>query len=475
MDAEENSYVFGKVVDLYTYISKSNLGEITKAGVLFIVNILNTYLLLRTQFVIQYTEDFRDGIDVDLKEKIRFLKEKRIIDQLIIHSHIFSDEPFQFSATAVPSGYGHDFFDQQKTIRKSLSEAVERYLWENTTAPYKNRQIFSSYNELKYKKLDIFSLQGFTQDQKKSTIKLQFTSETIFSWLPGFSLTGNKTLYCPTSLVSLNYFRSSDEPMLRWNITTGQATRPSLAEAKLQAILEIIERDAFMISYLNKLTPKKISISHYSDLDKDIASIYDDCMRYNLELHLLALPTDFPVHCIIAVIIDRSGLGPALTVGASCSFDIENCIKHATSEALSVRFYLKDKFQKEHCGKNFDRLERLIYWSKPENIDKLNFFLEGTDTIQVPLLESKFNIEEKLCILISAFRSKKYELCCIDMSDKELKNAGFESVSIISPEMQPLHLNEEIPYFGGKRLKEVPLMFGYDAASIINTIPHPFP
>ena len=43
--------------------------------------------------------------------------------------------------------------------------------------------------------------------------------------------------------------------MLRWAVTTGLATGQSLEEAIAKGILEVVERDAFMISYLNRLSP----------------------------------------------------------------------------------------------------------------------------------------------------------------------------------------------------------------------------
>ncbi|MDP1629556.1 MAG: YcaO-like family protein [bacterium] len=396
----------------------------------------------------------------------------------------YPDEPRIYCYNAPSSGksYGSgvDFLSKEKALWKSLGEATERYLWFNSDWFFQGHKI-RSYKEMGRRALNIFSLAGFSEEQKNKYPILQYDENTVFGWIPARSLVSKKNFFCPIQLVSSYYFKQKTEPMLRWCITTGLATGPSLEEAVVKGILEVVERDAFMISYLNKLSPPIIDLEHLSSQDEEIAKIIKNFKRYNLEVYVLHLPTDFPVYVNLAIIIDRTSLGPALSVGASADFDFKTAFLDALSESLIVRYSLKNKFKQEINLEKIGHEERIIYWGKIENLPKMEFFLKGESVI-IDLSQNFYKVEnnknyykEKLKILSEEFEKKNYEACYAELTTKEIKKLGFRCVQAVIPELQPLHLDEVIPYFGGKRLREIPLKFGYQPAEVLNQEPHPFP
>jgi len=272
--------------------------------------------------------------------------------------------------------------------------------------------------------------------------------------------------------------------MLRWSITTGLATGKYLEEAIIKGILEVIERDAFMISYLNKLSPPIIDLEYLSAQDEETARIIKNFKRYNLEIYALQLPTDFSdIYIVAAFIIDCTGLGPALSIGASADFNVKTAFLDALSESLSVRFSLKfkDRFKNKIDLNKIGQEERIIYWAKQENLPKIDFFFKG-ERIKINLKQDFYKItddkkyyKEKLKFLVNELRAKNYEACYVELTTPEIKKLNLRSVFVVIPELQPLHLDESIPYFGGKRLKEVPLKLGYQPAEVLNQEPHPFP
>ena len=386
-------------------------------------------------------------------------------------------------------GSGVDFLSKEKALWKTIGEAAERYLWFSSDWFFRNHKI-SSYKELRESALNIFSLAGFSEEQKNKYSILQFDENTELGWIPASSLVSRKKFFCPIQLVSSYYFKQKTkipfnekgaEPMLRWCITTGLATGPSLEEAVVKGILEVIERDAFMISYLNKLSSPIIDLEHLSSQDAEIAKIIKDFKRYNLETYILQLPTNFPVYVNLAVVIDRSGFGPALTVGASADFDFKTCLLDALSESLIVRYSLKNKFNKEIDLKKIGHEERLIYWSKIENLPKIEFLLRG-EKIEFNLEQNLYNLsknqdyyKDKLNLLAEELKKRDYDACFVELTTKKIKKIGFRCVQVVIPELQPMHLEESIPYLSGKRLKEIPLELGYQPAEVLNREPHPFP
>lgn len=464
------------IVAAEEYIDATKLPPFLKNGLHVLHRIFTEYLRTPLSVSVQSLPDFLP-LPSSLTVKAEALKKQRIVSTLQV-GQSYPDEPFQYICDALPHGFGHDFFSLEKATAKALGEAVERYLWSDSDEWYTGKAIRASYKELKADHaIDIFSLAGFSQEQREKNEKLQFSADTVFSWIPMHSLTRNKEVYCPTSLMSVKHREehAAEEPMLLWNITTGQATRGTLTEAQLYALLEIIERDAFMISYLNMITPPKIDLEQASFVDEEIQYIMEQCTRHRLEAYALALPTDFPVRVVLGVLVDKTGLGPAVVVGGCASFDDYTSIKHALSEALAVRYSLKGVPGEAVALTHLGRKERLVYWARTENMRKLDFMLQGNEMTHAHFGEDSQSPAEKLQLLLKVCREKKYEVACTEMTPPRLRALGFRSVSMIMPDMQPLHLDESLPYLGGARLTEVPPLLGYKTAKTFNTTPHPFP
>jgi ribosomal protein S12 methylthiotransferase accessory factor len=375
-----------------------------------------------------------------------------------------------------------------------LGESTERYIWGWSDYFLLGKLRSATYSEIKERALDIFSLAGFSLEQRKAREVLQFDEKTIFGWILAKSLVSQKAVFCPAQLLSYYYVRNyvkrpqhpnKKEPMLRWCISTGMAAGQSVERALLGSVLEIIERDAFMITYLNKISPPEYDHESLSE-DEEVAGILAIFKRYGLSVHLFHLPSDFSAYTTLAMIIDHSGIGPAVSVSASADFDFRSSILDALSECLSCRTSLRKRRDKDEPVGRINREGRLIYWSKPENLSKLDFLFGGKKE-EVDWNEhknffesygeekTKKECEKRLDILRKEFTEKRYDLLWINMTSPEIRKAGLEIVSAVSPDLQPLHLDEEIPYWSGKRLAEIPEKLGYAAAKNLNHDPHPFP
>lgn len=415
------------------------------------------------------------------------------------------DEPFVYQywtkINGQLSGNGSDFLSEKSALWRSIAEGVERYLWKTSEDFYQKKILFSNYANLKEKALNIFLLAGFSEKDKEKNEILSFGENSRFGWTEALSLLSEKKIYCPIQLVSHHYFRlkskepenpRGEEPMLRWPVSTGLATGRYLEEAVAKGILEIIERDAFMITHLNKLSPPRIDLEHLSEQDEDIKKILKRFQRCRLKVTLLQIPTDFPVFVTMALITDRLNSSPALAVGTSADFDIKKCLLDALAESLSIRLALRKEpplFKKSFDSKIINRESRLFYWSKPENLSKINFLFKGAPKkIDLPAETKFFNLStkeknenlkiyysEKLRDLKSALRYLNYDGCYVELTPEEVQKTGLHCTVTVIPELQPMHLDEKIPYFSGRRLKEVPTKLDYQPIQKVNTDPHPFP
>lgn len=411
-----------------------------------------------------------------------------------------ADEPhcffYRFFTTTGLKSTGADFLSEKKAIWKAYGESIERELWYRSDLFYRQKIKFTSYKKLRNRALNIFNISGFSIEQKDKLSNLKFNKDTVFGWIHANSIINNRKILCPVQLLSAKYHKekvrktiSDDkvEPMLRWSVTTGLATGRCLDEAITKGVMEIIERDSFMVTYLNKLSPPRIDLENLSKQDEDFRRVLQSFRRYNLEVHIIEGVTDFPVYVYFAVIIDRTGLGPAVSVGASADFDKKTCILDALSEAFIVRISLKGLFRNKLDPGNINRHGRLLYWSKKENLDKLSFLTSGKIkeinfdnkekmSASKNSKDSKKYYKEKKQMLAKELKKRNYEACYAELtSKKQGSEFGARSIYVVVPELQPLHLDESIPYFSGERLSKIPKKFGYEPAEDLNKEPHPFP
>ncbi len=410
----------------------------------------------------------------------------------------YADEPYAHVYFVGAHGGGVDFFSQKKSIWKALAEHVERYLWKDTDLSHLiSDSVYASYQDLCRSRqvLNIDRLAGFSSVQREKISSLQYSHMSKFRWVRGYGNHGE--IWVPLQLVSVKHFARyvqtplqeksvpDAEPLLRSVITTGLATGPSLEEAVVKGVLEVIERDAFMVSYLNSINCPRVDLQDARIRDKDIEDVLRPFDRYNLEVVVVRLVTDFSsVYVYAAIIIDRTGKGPAVTVGAKADFSPKAALIGSISESLGVRYAAKQTFHKvlDPDVRKMDRDERVVYWaSSTEMIEKISFFFKGKQE-QINFLPAEDDrlgdiqyYKKKMSHLMCEIERKGYVCAYVDLTPNCMQSLGLHTAFVIIPELQPLYLKEAIPYLGGSRLREVPIRCGYESASVLNTIPHPFP
>ena len=367
-------------------------------------------------------------------------------------------------------------FLKTKALVKSLGEGVERYF---LSVYQKQSFVWGSYKFFQTKSINPRKFLSFSKYKIKPNFPLYINENDKLNWVKGFSLTDKKNILIPAQFIFVPYEFKAKEPVIRFPITTGAACYSSLKGAILNGLLEVIERDAFMINYLNKLSRNIIDIGKSGD--KTLEKIITSIKRYNLELYTLDISTDVPVYTIMTIIIDRTGLGPAVSLGMKSSLKIKNAIIGAIEECLHGRFWIREimmesgrKKIKEIQKKKYyitDIKERGILWSDLKMISKIKFFLESK-TIGIKKL-SEYKSKD-LDELLAWFKKEKIGVLYVDVTSPNLKRKKIYVVKVIVPQFQPLYLDERFPYWKGERLKEIPEKLGFKPLEKINKFPHPF-
>jgi len=380
---------------------------------------------------------------------------------------------------------------QEEAISKTVGEALERYF---LSIFKKEKMVYGSYDSFKgsvQRALDISQLNGFSDKQRKSFPELAWTTESPMYWVTGERYqTGEKTML-PAQLVFWNYRHGSVDPhreekVLVQSTTSGCAGHFSKREAVLSGILELIQRDAFLIFWLNHLSPPVLDVA--SMKDPEIVELLSYCKRYRLELTFLNTTADIAVPSVTCVITDNTPSdGPYIAMGGGTGFDLKRNIIHSALEALSVSSYsatlpapILDDSYVPFADKSIARDARLGMWKGQKMAERFAFFTSGARQDPQELLamtEGKDDVSMQLDYVLGALRKlgDGYDVYTYEAQDEVLSTLKYHVLRTIVPQLIPLHLVEYAATIHAKRLKQVPELLGYKSATTLNPWPHPFP
>lgn len=466
-----------------------------KSGLLEVVeNIIGAPINIVGRGVLQEDSDLWEPLKVATQ-----LKHLGVFES-VRHSVGFEDEPLIFNYNAsltFPSDYnakkklitgGCSSVSLSSALWRCLGESVERFSSFNVDK-YKLRT--ASISELKSVILNPITVSGFSEQQLNEKFKEhRITNKSVFSWTQGYSLTRRRKTWIPAQLVYGGYKRLPQEPIIRSYVTTGAAAfYGSKEQAVINGILEILERDAFMISWLNKLTLPRINLGEINY--QPIEHLYEKIRRYNLEVLVLDMTTNIPIPSMLCIIFDPTGHG-SISVSAKTDFVRETAVLEAMEGAIKLRKFIRKIYENEHDKNNLnsfkapsmpkDLQERALFWMHDKSWEDLEFYREG----EVVLLSDNkeyvsplaSSVSEQLKYLVSLLKNSGLEVLFTDITADILEKSQWRAVAVTIPQAAHLWLDERFPSYGCRRIFEVPVLKKIRQNPIIekniNTTPHPF-
>ncbi|MFA5998189.1 MAG: YcaO-like family protein [Candidatus Paceibacterota bacterium] len=382
-----------------------------------------------------------------------------------------------------PHGFG-TASSLEEAMSKAVGEVLERYF-----LTLYRRETFSTSScasLLKEKKhfLDPVSLNSFLPWQKEASPDFLWNSDTLFCWVKGEELIGKETVHIPAQLVYWNYRCEEGEPLLVGPTTSGSAGHFSRSEAILASLLENIERDGFLIYWLNSLSPNIIDVSLVED--EEVKELLAYIQHYRLEVFFLNITTDIGIPSCICAIVDRTGDTSSISLGGAAGFDLTELIMHSASEALSIHAsadkeegYVLPEPYAPFTDATIRKKKRLHVWKGRKMYERFKFFISGKKQDPASFMQGvdRFrSSEERLGYIYTRFAElgEEYKIYCYEVKDAVLSALGYHVVRTIVPPLVPLYLNERFATLDAKRLRDVPHKLGYTPTGNMNPWPHPF-
>jgi ribosomal protein S12 methylthiotransferase accessory factor len=367
-------------------------------------------------------------------------------------------------------------------MRAAFGEAIEHYCAAQVDE-HKTR--LAKWSELDVKSISPpeFVLYSDTQYEREGFTHHRWKEDDEVTWSPVRELPEDHEVLAPTSLVYLTSSMTRAEDRLTFSTSNGLAAGPNLKFAILNGLYELIERDGFLINWMNKLPAPEVEFSDEGGLAQNIKGHYE---ANGTTLRVFNVSSELPAYVMMCIALDTTGEGPAAMVGLGCNLDPRVALLKSIFEICQMHPGEAQRFRKEPPEEKLTRYEDVLtlfdhsaYLMVPERLHEFDFLLKNgrrQSIADLPNL-SEGNVEADLSGCVNSLRAAGCRVAYAELTTSDIAPFNVHVVRTIATGLQPMHFGFGEERLGGSRLFEVPqrlgLAEGIRTEKDLNNCPHP--
>lgn len=321
--------------------------------------------------------------------------------------------------------------------------------------------------------------------QRERYKELFHDPEKPIEWVEGVDLISRKKAYIPKDIASwCSRLYNRKNSVLVHATTNGAAGFFSRDGAVLRGLLEVLQRDAFLVHWLTMIAPDVIRIETLPEVLKKQIQGFGSLGISVFVLHVTAL--NIPSIVVVGIHNGRGKEGVTLT--AASSMTLEKAISDALHElVVGVEIFYASDGDKgvrlestEPFVSELDRMTRQFYWLGVQRVAQFRWFVSGRSVSYVESLQYDIECEGddssrlKACIRVLGALGEDYHPIAYYPKNGIQEELGFFVAQVYIPKAFPLYLFEGYGTFESERLREFAALKGYDDWRL-NPLPHGFP
>lgn len=385
------------------------------------------------------------------------------------------------------AGRSHSYADSELT---AILEGLERYC--GLMPRGKRTVVRDSFAHLGSQCLNPLSVGVHAPDQynRPDFPFLPFDEEREMPWVWGYSLQKQKPILVPELLA---YYSLGGGEGFVYETSNGCAVGGSLVEAILHGVFEVMERDAFLLTWYARLPISRIEIEDVDDCElKWMAARFEAVTGY--ELLLFDMTMEHGVPCIWSMARNKKRDGARLICSAGAHLDPLRAVKSAIHELAGSFPDFSERYQ-AHRNQSLKMLDdpflvqdmahHSLLYGLPEAEERLGFLLNQSGGATP--FASRFHppvrhedLTEDLQDVLRTLTALDLDVIVVDQTTPELKQQGLYCVKTLIPGMLPMTFGYHLTRLEGlTRVLTVPMKLGYSERPLrrdeLNPHPHPFP
>jgi len=372
----------------------------------------------------------------------------------------------------------------------AILEGLERYC--GIEPQGKAKKVRDSYHHLKNIALNPARVGLHDQEQyaKFHFPFKPFHPDAPMNWVWGYSFLQERPILVPELLA---YYSLGFGEGFVYETSNGCALGGSMEEAIFHGIMEVVERDSFLLTWYAQLPIPPLDLR--SANDKELELMVDrirEVQGYDVYIYNSTMEHEIP--SVWAVAKNRRSKGVNLICAAGANPDPVSAVKSSIYE-LAGMMVRHDKVLEENRPKYEEMLrdpfavrnmeDHGLLYGLPEAEERLNFLLQDDRPLRTFAEEFKpppknNDLRDDLQAILHKFRQLDLEVIVVDQTTPITKRNGLFCVKVLIPGMLPMTFGHHLTRVRGlERVLKVPMKLGFTKRPLsygqLNPYPHPFP
>ena len=374
---------------------------------------------------------------------------------------------------------------REAAIASAIGEAIERYCaYQGDPA----RTFVATSDDLGDSAIRPVDLVLYSDEQYERTDwpHPRWSAALPLPWLQAVALPSRQPVAVPAGLT---FLAADARPYFAPSTSNGLAAGATQTDAILGALCEVMERDAFLITWMNRLPAVELDLARSGPFAASIRRHYG---RRQVDVHAFVLPTDLPATTVLALALDDDPAVPGQVVGLGCHPSPGVALTKALLELAQSRPAEAHRFRTTPPAGRLDRYEDVktlddhsAFLSQHDRRPEFEFLFGGAagaagaagtaiaDVVDWSTGDAAADVDRCAGALVDAGHRVAYA----DLTLSDIASVGLSVVRVLVTELQPIHFGYGLERLGGSRLTAAPHEWGLAEAvrthAQLNRCPHP--
>lgn len=366
---------------------------------------------------------------------------------------------------------------EEEAWLKAVVEVVERYclLWPH----HRSRIVRASLEQVRDQAVPVDRFGLFSEEQYREdpAIHAPGPSEEI-DWTWAYSLTHCRFVLVPAALAFPAVGERPPNNYTRGLTSTGVAAHICVSAAVLAGLYEVVERDAVMLSWLQRRSPTRLTVGPTTPLLRDL--VENHFRLPDFEFVLVDLTADSGIPTVGCLALSDRPDRPAAVMGAASRGDPVEAARKAlfeTAQVLSALHSLGVSARSSMAASEVRHVDdHARYYSSDDAATHLSFLAASPSETLIQSLGSEGSSDgsDSLEKMVARLAGVGLEVLVVDLTTPDVGSCGYRAVKVLVPGTVDLNGDVRYPHLGSPRIRTVPERLGWPSAGDrLNLLPCP--